>query len=165
MRVTLTIPPPDELLDSCPNAGCSVKPTCVDLADHLKLCKWQDVTCPSPGCNAVMPRVLVPKHLEDNLRIPVPNAAFRFKIQDFEMAELREYNTKLLIRIHGLETASISKAVEKFRRASLGDFQYSTATGRVVLQCTDRKDAPLVQSSAGMAEDLVASDAQVAEDL
>jgi hypothetical protein len=133
MRVTLTIPPPDELLDPCPNAGCSVKSTCVDLADHLKLCAWQYIKCPCPGCDAVMPRILVQKHLEDNVRLHVQNAGFRVKTQELEIAELREYNAKLLVRIHGLETAYICKAAEKLRRVSLGGFQYSTATGSVVL--------------------------------
>jgi hypothetical protein len=133
----------------------------MDLADHLKLCEWQDIKCPCPGCDAVMPRVLVQKHLEDNLRTHVQNAVFHVNIQEFEIAELRECNAELLMRIHGLETASICKAAEKFRRASLCDFQYSTATGRVVL-CTDRKSAPPVQSQEGTVKDLIASDAQVA---
>lgn len=101
MTVTLTIPPPDELLDSCPNARCVVKSTCVDLADHLKLCEWQDIKCPCPGCDAVMPRVLVQKHIEDNVRTHVQNAVFHAKLQEFEIAELREYNAKLLGIIHG----------------------------------------------------------------
>ena len=96
------------------------------------------------------------------MRLHVQNAVFRVKTQELEIAELREYNAKLLVRIHGLETAYICKAAEKLRRVSLGDFQYSTATGRGVLQYTDRKSVPLVQSSTGIVEDLIASDAQVA---
>ena len=102
------------------------------LADHLKLCEWQDIECPCPGCNAVMPRILVQKHIEDNVRTHVQNAVFCAKIQEFEIEELREYNAKLLGIIHGLETASLCQASKKFRRVSLGELQYSAVAGMVV---------------------------------
>ena len=91
---------------ACCNAGCGVNDTPLGMVDHMSLCNWQEVECPSPGCVERMPKILVQAHIEASLRTHIQNAIFRDKLQEYEIADLKECNSELLAVIAAMEAAA-----------------------------------------------------------
>jgi hypothetical protein len=157
----LIIPPPNEPMESCPNVGCTVGETSTRMVDHLKMCGWQEIECPCPGCYETMPRMLVQAHLEQTVRVHVENARLLSNVQAYELADLREYNAKLLDIINEIETTKATNAfIEQTDRVCLGDFQYSAASGRVVP--LDRNSTAVLSSEDMVVDDHSDCDTQVA---
>lgn len=50
----------------CPNQDCHTCHRLVDMEKHLKICKFQPVTCPIPGCGQMVARHMLQKHLKQN---------------------------------------------------------------------------------------------------